>query len=59
VFGTTIDDQCTFLEAGESFDGIAGIVHAPGATEPPHHPGWALTKCRHLTGPWWYFETRT
>jgi hypothetical protein len=59
VFDARTRDGCIFLEAGSTFDGIAGLIHAPGATEPPSHPGWALTETRHLTGAWWYFQTRT
>lgn len=55
VFDSRVKDGCVFLTEGYSLDGIAGLVHAPGASEPPNHPDWAATDSRHLTGPWWYF----
>lgn len=52
-------DGCVFLEAGESMDGVAGIVYVPRGVEAPRHPDWSATDSCHLVGPWWYFETRS
>lgn len=59
VSGYCVRDGCVFLEAGESLDGLAGLLHVPDGIGPPSHPEWSLTVSRHLTGPWWYFETRS
>ncbi len=59
VFDSRVREGCVFLTAGYSLDGITGLAHAPGSSGPPNHPDWALTEARHLTGPWWYFQTRT
>jgi len=60
VFDTRVREGCAFLTAGSSLDGVTGLVYAPGhSAPPPGHPDWAATSARHLTGPWWYFVTRT
>lgn len=59
VFDSRVKDGCVFLTAGYALDGIAGLIHVPKGSEPAAHPDWALTDSRHLTGHWWYFQTRT
>lgn len=60
VFDSRATEGCAFLTAGASFDGITGLAYVPGRrVPPPAHPDWTVTDARHLTGPWWYFRTRT
>lgn len=59
VFDARTGDGCVFLQTGSAFDGITGLVHVPDGSEPVSHPNAAIADLRHLTGPWWYFKTRT
>jgi hypothetical protein len=59
VFDARTRDGCVFLRTGVAFDGMTGLVHAPGGSEPVGHADASLADLRHLTGPWWYFRTHT
>lgn len=59
VFGTPEGDGCVCLRTRSAFDGITGLARSADGSKPAGPRGSALADLRHLTGPWWYFRTRT